>query len=56
MFCLKKDAGTGSDITVASDECSTSDLVIPLINDISEMNSKPDGAIARCSWIEGVEV
>ena len=41
---------------IISDYISTSDLVIPLINDISEMNSKPDGAIARCSWIEGVEV
>ena len=41
---------------IISDYISTSDLVIPLINDISEMNSKPDGAIARCSWIEGVGV
>lgn len=39
---------------IISDYISTSDLVIPLINDISEMNSKPDGAIARCSWIKGV--
>lgn len=29
----------------------TVDLVIPLINSISEMANKPDGAIARCSWI-----
>lgn len=36
-------------------ENNTMDLVIPLIDDISEMNGKPDGAIARCSWIEGVE-
>ena len=41
---------------IISDYISTSDLIIPLINDISEMNSKPDGAIARCSWIEGVGV
>ena len=41
---------------IISDYISTSDLVIPLINDISEMNNKPDGAIARCSWIEGVGV
>ena len=39
---------------IISDYISTSDLVIPLINDISEMNNKPDGAIARCSWIKGV--
>ena len=32
----------------------TFDLVIPLINSISEMADKPDGAIARCSWIQGV--
>ena len=31
----------------------TVDLVIPLINSIDEMNSKPDGAIARCAWIRG---
>ena len=39
---------------IISDYISISDLVIPLINDISEMNNKPDGAIARCSWIKGV--
>lgn len=30
------------------------DLVIPLIDSLPDINDVPDGAIFRCSWIEGV--